>query len=63
MFLNNISVSLFIGESWIQLSILLWGSMNLQEGLVYNVPKLKITAKNWRSIITILKAEAIHIQA
>jgi hypothetical protein len=31
--------------------------------LVKNAPKLKIAAKNRRSIITTLKAEAVHIQA
>ncbi len=37
MFFNNISVSL------IQLSILLWDSKNLREGLVWNASILKIT--------------------
>jgi hypothetical protein len=64
MFFNNISVSLFIGEQRIQLSVLLRDSMSLREELVYiNAPKLKIAAKNRRSIITILKVEAVHIQA
>jgi hypothetical protein len=53
----------FVGEPRIQLSILLGDSMNLREGLVWNAPKMKITAKNRRSIITILKPEAVHIQA
>jgi hypothetical protein len=53
----------FIGERQIQLSILLGDSTNLREGLALSAPKLEITAKNWRSKITILKAEAVHIQA
>jgi hypothetical protein len=63
MFFNNISVSLFIEETRIQLSILLGDSTNLREGLVWNAPKLKTSAKNRRSILTILKEETIHIQA
>jgi hypothetical protein len=56
-------MSLFIGELQIQLSILLEDSTNLREGLEENAPELKIAAKNRRSIITILKAEGVHIQA
>jgi hypothetical protein len=63
-------MSLFIGEPWIQLSILLGDSSNLREGLVpvYNVPELKIRRYSdyldfFSSIKTISKAEAVHIQA
>jgi hypothetical protein len=38
-------------------------AIQLRKGLVRNEPKLKIVAKNQRSIITILKAEAVYIQA
>ncbi len=49
MFFNNISVSLK------QMSILLGDSTNLREGLVWSTPKLKITAKNRKSFIKMLK--------
>jgi hypothetical protein len=62
MFSNNITMSPFTGEPRIQLSILLEDSTNLRKGLVQNEPKLKIAAKNQRSIIIILKAEEVHIR-
>jgi hypothetical protein len=45
------------------LSILLGDFTNLWEGLEWNKQKLKITAKNQRGIITILKPEVVLIQA
>ncbi len=56
-FFNNLSVSIR------QFSILLGDSTNLQEGLVWSAPKLKIVAKNRRSFRKILKPQAVHIQA